>query len=1236
MKPATPFHLTNTPLARGASLIEASAGTGKTYAITALFVRLIIEENLSVREILTVTYTEAATEELRDRVREALVLALKAFASGATQTPFLSALVARYGDQTREMKARLENALCDFDEAPIYTIHGFCQRTLRDRAFESGLLFDTELVTDPTEFLQEIADDFWRKHFYETGRSLVHFALKNKFSPQRFLDLLRTCTNYPRIEFISQAKGRPLASLSAELESCFQAAREVWLSDADKIKACFGSASNWGNSPYNNDEAMAELFQQFNWCFSGGDTAFEALKCIADFCTASLKEGKRKRGRAPVPTQRFFDLCEKVCQAEKTWLAGLQLAFVEFARTELPRRKAERKIQYYDDLLTRLDTALSGPGGKTLAEDLQARYRAALIDEFQDTDPVQYSIFHRAFSGGKTFLFLIGDPKQAIYGFRGADIFTYLEASEQAARRFSLSENWRSETGLVTAVNTVFGAAPNSFVFERIRFQEVAPRGAADAEPLTLDDRKPSPFQLWFCKRTDGKDITKAQATNTLPPVVAGEIVRLLNGNAKIGKHRLKPEDIAVLVLENKQAEKVQEALSKVNVPSVLHTTASLFQSHEAAELYRVLAGIALPGDERLVKSALATDLFGVDGSQLSECSEAQWQDWLQLFHEYADLWSRHGFFRMFCQWLHRQQVRQRLLAFTDGERRLTNILHLGEVLHQAETERRLGISGLQKWLAERMAAETEASEEHQLRLERDDNAVRIVTVHKSKGLEYPVVFCLFAWRGSEIMRNHEDQVFFHDPEQGNKLVRDLGPDVAEEHKEQARLERLAENVRLLYVALTRAKHRCYLAWGAMKGAATSAPAWLLHRPPGPAGWPLPVAAGILPAVKPDILPGGSAAPQARGPVGRMPPSTAGKMPAATVLQCPDAPGLLETLQEHFNKLSDEALLADLASLAEKSDGALVASDLPDTPAARFEPEDSTAEKLACRQFKGRIQRDWVISSFTYFHAGLHQELPDRDAVIAPAVEEEPATEGMSAFPRGPKAGICLHEILERLDFRATDTEMLKLVDDRLQAHGIALPVHREAVHQMLKALLRFRLAQDRADFTLANIAAEDRLNEVEFYFPVRGVSPARLQSLLGKLGWTSAVPTQLGRLAFDPVQGFLNGFIDLVFRFEGRFYLVDWKSNWVGNRLHDYSAGAIKGEMLRHHYFMQYHLYTVALHKYLGLRVPGYDYEQHFGGVIYLFLRGLDPQHPERGAFRDLPSRSAVDRLSTLLSGNE
>ena len=522
--------------------------------------------------------------------------------------------------------------------------------------------------------------------------------------------------------------------------------------------------------------------------------------------------------------------------------------------------------------------------------------------------------------------------------------------------------------------------------------------------------------------------------------VVAGEIARLLNGNTKIGQRRLKPEDIAVLVMENQQARKMQEALSDLNIPSVLHTTASLFQSQEVLEFRRILAGVALPGDERLVKAALATDLFGVDGAQLSACTESQWQEWLQRFHEYLDLWDRRGFFRMFRHWMQREGVRQRLLAFPDGERRLTNVLHLGEVLHQAETERRLGISGLLKWLAEQMDPGMEAAEEHQLRLERDENAVRLVTVHKSKGLQYPVVFCAFSWKHSEIERGGEEQVFFHDPKREHRLVRDLGPEISDDHRNLAREEKLAENVRLLYVALTRAKNRCYLVWGGMKNSATSAPAWLFHRPPNLNG-------SIIPA-----------------------------------------------LRANFPLLSDPRMLGDLERLKENSGGTFALADMPKPAGDPYRPEDAAPLKLECREFKGRISRDWLICSFSYFKAGKQEELPDRDNVPPAKREEIPGT-GIFAFPKGAKAGTCLHEILQKLDFGATEEVMETLANERLQAHDLAQPGNSAAVCEALRTTLRFPLDPERPDFNLTRISAAERLSELEFYFPVKGVSLPRLQS---------------------------------------------------------------------------------------------------------------------------------------------
>jgi exodeoxyribonuclease V beta subunit len=1188
MKGPPPFDLAETPLENGASLLEASAGTGKTYTIAGLFLRLFLEKEMSIRQILVVTFTEAATEELRDRIRHLIARCLDVFSSGASDPnfPFLNVLLERFQGRERIAQARLQQALSDFDEAPIYTIHGFCQRMLKDRAFETGSLFDTELAPDLTPILQETADDYWRRQFYEANPLGGRFALKNGFSPEKFVSILRTWIRHPSLKLLSGLEGKTLNEISATLESAFHCVRELWRDQKDEIQACFGSATKWGNKPYNNDTDMAALFGKLDRCLSASQTGFDALDCLEAFCTSALLAKISKKAKCPPPSHAFFEHCAILCQAEKDFLVALQIDFLEFARQELPRRKDLLKVQSFDDLLTRLHQALESPEGGALAGQIRRQFRAALIDEFQDTDPVQYAIFSTIFSGDEHSLFLIGDPKQAIYGFRGADIFAYLKAVEQA-RRFTLIHNWRSETGLVQAVNRLFAHPPNPFVFDEIGFHPVNAKGAADKNPLTLEGGRLPPLTFWLVPQNGGKPVAKGLAETHLPGVVASEIARLLNGDTKIGQIKLQPKDIAVLVMENQQAQKMQAALQQVHIPSVLHTNASLFDSREAREVECILAAIARPADERLVRSALSTDLLGVGWETLEALGldDASWQERLQRFRDYLERWLSRGFISMFRQLIQKERLRPRLLAFPDGERRLTNVLHLAEVLQQAALDRKLGANGLLKWLAEQRNGEGEPSEEYQLRLERDEKAVQIVTVHKSKGLEYNVVFCPFGWRSSDIQRNHEDQVFFHDPEHDYTFCRDLGSPGYEEHKQLAIREKLAENVRLLYVALTRARHRCYFVWGSFNKAETSAPVWLLHRP--------------------------------------------AEMENETIT----------TIGERFKILTDEQIRTDLEKLANNSahgsgGPTIQVEDLPQPDGERYGPEDPPILELKARAFTGSIRTDWRIASFSWMTTGRPDELPDRDSTEEEPVQPEPAS-GIFAFPRGAKPGTCLHEIFESIDFtEAGRAARPAIIGSKLAAYGFPEPAHRAAVEQMVEHVLAVPLDPSGGELSLGSAGPSARLNELEFYFPIQRLAPGVLQETFAAFGEhaASSVPQRLGRLQFDPASGFMKGYIDLVFQAEEKFYIVDWKSNWLGNKVENYSQSRMQPEMSERLYVLQYHLYTLALDRYLSKRLPAYNYDLHFGGVFYMFLRGVDRSRPEFGIYRDRPGGPLVAALREKL----
>ena len=834
------FDPLETPL-EGANLIEASAGTGKTYTIAGLFLRLLLEKNLAIHQILVVTFTEAATEELKDRIRSKIREAIDAFSGGKGRGPFLERLLKQ---QMRADKVLglLREALRTFDKASIFTIHGFCRRMLHENAFESGSLFDTELVTDPSAMIRESVDDFWRHHLYTASPLFVNYALQNGFTPEEMMSLLKQKMNQPFLRIIPEGEGPDTEVQEKRFRDAFSKAMKAWGSSRDELARLLTSHEGFNRVQYSVSKIEAGL-EEMEDLFAYGENAAGLFPGFKKFLRSEMAAGMR-RGFAP-PEHPFFDLCEDLYQASQDLervfagrLLGLKVKLFKEVGEALAKKKMEKNVQTFDDLLLKLQAALKGRGGGDLAKAIRRKYRAALIDEFQDTDPVQYAIFQSIFLDEGSVLFLVGDPKQSIYSFRGADIFAYMEAVDRVDARYTLTENWRSEPELIQSLNALFGNVTPAFVYEKIPFEPAKPAEGGEVQPLTVE-RKREAFTLWVMdsERWAGQDgvINKGAAQARLPGWVASEITRLLNlgkeRKALIGDRPLRANDIAVLVRQNKEALLVQKALSERNVPSVLYSTENLFDSREAMETERVLAAVAQPNSESLIKAALSTDVVGITGEELERLTldEGLWESWLVKFRNYHDLWEERGFFRMFRSFLKEENVLIRLMAFEDGERRNTNLLHLMEVLHQTCVERKLNMTGLLKWLSEQRDPGAPRSEEHQLRLESDENAVHLVTIHKSKGLEYPIVFCPFSWEG--VRSKAKDEPFlFHDPQNRMELLFDLGSEDRKVHEVLAKKEELAENVRLLYVALTRAKCRVYLVWGRFRDAETSAPAYLLHE----------------------------------------------------------------------------------------------------------------------------------------------------------------------------------------------------------------------------------------------------------------------------------------------------------------------------------------------------------------------------------------------------------------------
>lgn len=1199
------LELLEVPL-EGTALVESGAGTGKTFAIAGLYLRFLLEKGFTTSEILVVTYTRAATDELKGRIRSLIRGAVSAFAGHPVEEPLLRELATKC-KTCGDPEAILTEALRAFDEAAIYTIHGFCGRLLLDHAFESGALFDTELVTETEPILMEAVCDFWRKHLVGAEPEVLHCALNQGFLPHMLLRKLQPALIHPDLRVIPEPLDTPLEGL-APYRKAREELAEAWPEGRETLRETllraslngkrYGTPNRGGAGPSQRELKVEALMASVDRYLSAGGTSFPpppALEQLAaDFVASSVLKGKRP------PEHPLFFLCERAWKTGhalekqvKRFLLSLQVRLCREVRHTMRAKMRDRNRRTYDDLIQDVKAALDRSGR------LSTGYRAALVDEFQDTDPFQFEIFRNLFAKLDKALFLIGDPKQAVYGFRGADLFTYLRAASDVTTRYTLTRNWRSDPDLIQALNTVYRGPERPFVHDQIAYAEAVPAQEPSRKTLHIEGEESAPFRLWVTGPGPGgkSRVNKGEAQKRVLEGLVTEIGRLVRlgreGKALLGEEPLREGHMAVLVRKNSEARMVQKALSRARIPAVLYSADNLFDSREAVQMEILLRALVEPDREERLRAALLTDMMGLRGEELEVLGrdEAAWESLLERMAGYRILWEEAGFLRMILSFINEEGVRPRLLAYPDGERRLTNVLHLAEVLHRRSVEGgALGPQGLLQWLQERLDPDTPRREEDQLRLESDEDAVTVITLHRSKGLQFPVVFCPFPWEGC---RTGKGPLIFHDPARDGRLTMDLGSDLRDEHRPLAEMELLGESLRLLYVGLTRARNRCYLAWGPVNRAETSAPAFLFHHPP---------------------------------------------------LERWDT--VVDALASHVKGLSPEEMRADLEALEEASGGTIVLASPPGGGAGLKEPTRDTITALEMRIFSGSIRNDWQVTSFSSLvsNRAVGSDLPDYDEgePLEPVGAEsgqgaEPEEAGdIFAFPKGAAAGIFFHDLMEHLDFTDARTPRLEqAVEDRLKRSGFG-PEWKEPVSAMVRRVLSAPLDPSFPGLVLEKVGVEDRLNELEFYFPLRTIDPERLARAFSGLAPAenlAAFPLSLEGLRFDPARGFMKGFMDLVFRRQGRYFLVDWKSNHLGNHVTDYDPSSLARAMREELYVLQYLIYTLALDRYLSMRVPGYRYETHFGGVYYLFLRGVDPEAgPDYGIYRDRPPAHLMARLRDIL----
>ncbi|BCU05429.1 exodeoxyribonuclease V subunit beta [Allochromatium tepidum] len=1261
----------------GSRLIEASAGTGKTFTLAMLYLRLILGHGgeaafprpLMPPEILVVTFTNAATDELRDRIRRRLVEAAAIFRdplSPGPDDPLLLELRDQIAPDNRAHSARrLELAAEWMDEAAISTIHAWCYRMLREHAFDSANAFEQTLENDDAERLQHAAEDYWRTFLLGLPAERLEPVLEQWSQPSDLAKAVRGLLSLAEylppiadppdviVGRCLETRRHTIATLKTDWRTQDHiAALERLFEQAVKNKAFKQNSLNknhrakvleglrvWLETP---DQTEPDIF---------GGQSWQRMSSLA------IGEIWNDPAKAPVddPACRALADLHETLTTLPDPTEDLLTHAVHWLKSHVEREKRQSAILTQNDLLIRLDQALQGEGRERLAAAIRRQFPVALVDEFQDTDPLQYRIFSSIYdihaNHAATGFFMIGDPKQAIYAFRGADIHTYLIArAATQGRHYTLDVNYRSSTGLITAVNALFEhgertATHGAFLFREpngqgnpVPFHPARPRDQAE-RTLTIDGRPCPPLQGWVIPPGPNgrlsKDAYRARTAEAAARTIA-ELLRLgQEGRALLpvgqdGERPLEPSDLAVLVNNRGEADAIRTELRRLDVASVyLSERGNVFDTQIARDLAVLLRAIADPFDDRLMRQALATRLLGQGLTDLDRLNrdELHWETQGERLRDLNGRWRRQGFLPMLYRLIGEFRIAARLLGTTDGERAMTDLLHLGELLQRASEEldgEQALVRFLEEAIADSDAATGETAEARQLRLESDARLVRVVTIHKSKGLEYPLVFLPFI---ADCRRTQSKDRPLKTHDAAHRLQVHLGGDDA--LVAQADRERLGEDLRKLYVGLTRARHANWLGLGAISDLEHSALGYLLGLDGRTVAW------------------SGDDQPETEGSGNEAHATGNGDLAArlrrlscVTLIDPPaadPAPYQAETEVELEDArpapdwrprawwISSYSALSRGAQLAE-SDGIEAEASATSLPVSPVDSVETASDETA------REESD----------AGESQE-----------IQSPPGT--LHAFPRGGRYGTFLHGLLE---WAATQRAPKRTDHPDAGRHGFAAALARaDARRRMLEQRCTPRRLGDWVEpldawlttlldrtWHLDALALPDgtvpRLRfadldpsryqvELEFWIEGRAVDLRRLDQLVTQHTLAGLERPQLNTTYLN---GMIKGFIDLVFEHQGRYYVLDWKSNRLGPDDNAYTPEAMRAAIAERRYDLQYVLYLLALHRQLKARLPDYDYDRHLGGAIYVFLRG--GRSASQGLFMDRPSRVLIESLDRLFAG--
>jgi len=1175
----------------GKHLIEASAGTGKTYNITRIYLRLLLEKRLSVEQILVMTFTKDATEELRGRIDSFIRLALSEWDILIVKDEYFAAIAQHINAD--EAKVLLKQALLYLDEAAIYTIHGFCKRVLSQHAFANGLSFNAAMESNCQDIVLESCQDWYRilaqqsveqfrliAQFWSTPAQFIN-SFSKALSKQHQLDVIDE--NHVEQTFLTQVQSA-LNSLEEHHDMLIMTLVDVKKGQEREFRLEELSAlKTWLRS-------LLATNKDRN--FQSGISLIEAINIqIPD----KFFDGKRY-ARSQYKTQLLdiFAPIKQVKTSAKSLVKDINKAKafavvrvgIYHIRADVIDKKSQRTLLSFDDLISTLASSLASDQTGELAELLFKEYPVALVDEFQDTDPQQFNIlqaiyYHQADAA----LYMIGDPKQAIYGFRGGDVFAYLSARQGCDFQWLMDTNWRSSTQMIQGYNRLFYGnkltenAADVFGFD-IPYLPV--KASPLANKKTFDDATFNALQFVHFQSEAQKGAVKQSFRPTMALWCANEINRLL----AMPSLKLGAQDIAILVRDGTEAAEIKRALEEKGLASVyMSNRANLLKSKQTVQLLQVLKGILFVENEKLYCAALASDLLAYTPQKLfdKQQDELAWQELKFNFFQLRDEWQNKGFIGMALKLMH-EHFSQPLI---DKDRVLTNLLHLFEVL-QAASQRHRQPQELLYWF-EQQCKQDNPELEAELRLESDDNLIRIITQHGAKGLEYPVVFVPFATRFKDPLKFGKKSVDFIEYHDDNGVLK-LSLDGSAQAKKAMADEIYAETIRLLYVAITRAEQRCYMLTTGFDQCHNS-------------------------------------------PLGR-------------TLKWQKDQNIIQSLTALVSDNPDDVALQHI-------------EDVIDSDEAYLQKIDSIAVEVA--QFSGKIERDWWLSSFSSLSKNLRHggvSTPDRDSDVPAeqsALANNLADKGMENNPaeshllrfnmaKGAHTGNLLHDILEHTNFSDADFE--QSMTWPLTKYGELAQGYTESdLAQWLTQVVNTPLINDAqtAPFSLADISTSKCLRESEFYFPMNSTNSSQLIKLLTDhrnkdVADKTLYKTQVSLPKGLKLKGMMHGFIDLIFEHNDKYYVCDYKSSFLGEQFQAYQYDTMRTNIEHNHYDLQYLIYSLALHRHLSYALDNYDVNKHFGGIYYLYLRGMtdDKQHQGKGVYHRKITNDELDQLDQMFKGVE